>query len=135
MPRPALADLPPSSDAPRPRADTFDIYLTRSSDRVFLIDFNPYAPTTDSLLLTWDTIHTLAISQGGRDLPVVATVEDAVTQPLPSFSHNRYPKDVVELSDGRSVAEFAREWEERLKVAVVEGEEGKPEGSGSGAAR
>jgi len=49
---------------------------------------------------------------------VVAVVEDAVTQPLPSFSHNRYPKDVVELSDGASVAEFAKEWQDKLKEAL-----------------
>ncbi len=122
----AAVDSPLTLPAPTPAVlcpptDTFDIYLTRANDRVFLVDFNPYSSATDSLLLPWDTIHALPAS--GRELPVVAVVEDAVTQPLPSFSHNRYPKDVVELSDGASVAEFAKEWQERLKEAVLDDKE------------
>jgi len=42
---------------------------------------------------------------------------------LPRYSHNRYPKDVVELSEGQSVAEFAKVWGEKLKDATI-GDEG-----------
>lgn len=38
---------------------------------------------------------------------------------MPRYSHNRYPKDVVELSEGQSVAEFAKVWGEKLKDATV----------------
>jgi len=46
---------------------------------------------------------------------------------MPRYSHNRYPKDVVEMSEGQSVAEFAREWMGRVAEAAVDAprEEGK----------
>lgn len=37
---------------------------------------------------------------------------------MPAFSHNRYPADVVNLSDGASIAEFAKEWQSVLEKGV-----------------
>lgn len=57
------------------------------------------------------------------------------SQTMPSFSHNRYPKDVVELSDGTSIAEFAKEWASKLEDAVapdVKSTEGRNSGSDAG---
>ncbi|GJN90901.1 hypothetical protein Rhopal_003915-T1 [Rhodotorula paludigena] len=75
----------------------FDVYLTRDASRVFLIDLNP-AP---ELRLV--------------DSPV------ASASSMPRYSHNRVPKDVIELSQGQSVAEFAKEWMEQVKEATVGG--------------
>lgn len=44
---------------------------------------------------------------------------------MPRYAHNRYPRDVVELSEGQSVAEFAREWVGRVAEASVSNEEEK----------
>jgi hypothetical protein len=41
---------------------------------------------------------------------------------MPSFSANRYPKEVVSLSDGASIAEFAQKWRDALDEATREGE-------------
>src|SRR3954447_7294413 len=35
-------------------SDVFDIYVTRNRERVWLIDFNPFGPMTDSLMYTWE---------------------------------------------------------------------------------
>ncbi|KAK4047162.1 hypothetical protein OIV83_005614 [Microbotryomycetes sp. JL201] len=99
----------------------FDVYLTRAGDRVFVVDFNPYAPHTDPLLFSWDVINELGTQPLPTDhLPILRTVESAqaAAQSMPRFSHNRYPKDVVELSSGSSIAEFAQEWNSKLQEGV-----------------
>ena len=39
-------------------SDVFDVYVTRNRERVWLIDFNPFGPMTDSLMYTWEEILT-----------------------------------------------------------------------------
>ncbi|SCZ88487.1 BZ3500_MvSof-1268-A1-R1_Chr2-1g04442 [Microbotryum saponariae] len=106
----------------------FDLYLTRARDRFFILDFNPYSSTTDALLFTWSELNEIVIptSDASRTstLPEIRIVTSAAmlaNQALPAFSHNRYPKDVVELSDGASIAEFAKEWAARLEEGVLDG--------------
>lgn len=41
------------------------------------------------------------------------------SQSMPAFSHNRYPKDVVGLSDGASIAEFAQNWRDAISEAIA----------------
>jgi hypothetical protein len=107
-------------------ADTFDVYFTRNNERAFIIDFNPYAPRTDSLLFSWDEIHRLAQPDQQQRLreqrPTfrVVTSPTQASQSMPSFSANRYPKEVVSLSDGASIAEFAQRWREALEEATRE---------------
>lgn len=36
--------------------DVFDVYLQRSNNKVYLVDFNPFNPTTDALLYNWDEL-------------------------------------------------------------------------------
>ncbi|GAA6022872.1 hypothetical protein JCM11491_007026 [Sporobolomyces phaffii] len=99
---------------------TLDVYLTRDQSRTFIIDFNPYSPSTDSLLFTYAELASVALSPAGPDrLPILKVVEsEGSAGTLPRYSHNRYPKDVVELSEGQSVAEFAKVWGEKLQDAA-----------------
>ncbi|GAA5907048.1 hypothetical protein JCM5296_006577 [Sporobolomyces johnsonii] len=115
---------------------TFDVYLTRDRSRTFLIDFNPYSPSTDPLLFSYASLHSLSLAlsspASSQPLPVLKLVESPETAAMPRYSHNRYPKDVVELSEGQSVAEFAREWEGRVREAAADDAEGEGEGEGMG---
>ncbi|GAA5913637.1 cell proliferation protein CDC123 [Sporobolomyces salmoneus] len=116
---------------------TLDVYLTRDQSRTFIIDFNPYSSSTDSLLFTYSELASLStsLSTTNATTPILKIVESENSAgALPRYSHNRYPKDVVELSEGQSVAEFAKVWGEKLKNATLGGEEdGTGEGpSGSG---
>ncbi|KAI5476927.1 cell division cycle protein 123 [Pseudohyphozyma bogoriensis] len=95
----------------------FDVYFTRSNDRIFLIDFSPYSPTTDCPLIPWADLNSLSTSS--PSLPLLEVVTSATLQSLPSFSHNRYPKDVVDLSSGTSIAEFAEKWRGALADGVL----------------
>jgi hypothetical protein len=92
-------------------ADTFDIYITRDFDRVFLIDFNPYALHTDALLFDWPTVQSLPADQ-----PILRVVEDELqaSQALPRFSHNRYPMDMIQIGEGKTIPEFAADWQAAL---------------------
>lgn len=46
----------------------------------------------------------------------------------PRYAHNRYPRDVVDLSEGQTVAEFAREWVGRVAEAAVGDDGAEDEG-------
>ncbi|TNY18550.1 D123-domain-containing protein [Rhodotorula diobovata] len=112
-----------------------DVYLTRDASRVFVVDLNPFAPRTDPLLFSYEALLSLSLSQSappssspsspsssspGATLPELRliTSESQGASTLPRYSHNRYPKDVVDLSEGQSVAEFAREWAGRVAEAA-----------------
>lgn len=96
----------------------FDVYITRDEARVFLIDINPYAPRTDPLLFSWEEMHALANEQDSPVFRVIAS-EIQASQSMPRYSHNRYPKDVVGLSDGASIAAFAEQWRGALQEVGV----------------
>jgi hypothetical protein len=101
--------------------DIFDIYLTRTASKIFIIDFNVYAPRTSALLFTYSELASLALSTSTNDdLPVLRIINSPSqsASSMPPFSHNRYPKDVVDLSDGSSIAEFAKEWSKVLEKGV-----------------
>jgi len=100
------------------RAVVFDVYLTRDFTRVFIVDFAPVAPRTDALLFDWSELHELARSPRSTPIFRVVPSEAAASQSAPRFSFNRLPKDVVELSDGASIAEFAENWRSALGDAV-----------------
>ncbi|BGP16669.1 hypothetical protein JCM10213_000415 [Rhodosporidiobolus nylandii] len=117
------------------RGYAFDVYLTRDNSRVFLIDLNPYSPSTDPLLFSYEQLAALFRASSSPDssssssptppLPVLRliTSPSQSASSMPRYSHNRYPKDVVELSEGQSVAEFAKEWMGRVAEAAVDGKE------------
>lgn len=43
--------------------DVFDVYLQRSNNKVYLVDFNPFNPTTDALLYNWDELMSCNIQE------------------------------------------------------------------------
>lgn len=40
---------------------------------------------------------------------------------MPKFSHNAYPADVIQLSQGADAHEFQRRWDESMIDAVAQG--------------
>lgn len=36
--------------------DVFDVYIERNPAKVWLVDFNPFTPTTDGLLFDWSEL-------------------------------------------------------------------------------
>ncbi|KXS17789.1 D123-domain-containing protein [Gonapodya prolifera JEL478] len=76
----------------------FDVYVDKRS-RVWLVDFNPFAPSTDALLFTWREI----LQSSESELPELRLVRDSAHALAnangwgnPRFVHNRYPQDVLD---------------------------------------
>ncbi|KAF9435279.1 hypothetical protein BGZ76_006576 [Entomortierella beljakovae] len=83
---------------------TFDVYITRNRERIYLVDFNPFAQKTDSLLYEWEE---LIATQERIPLRLLAS-ESAGRHMHQPFAFNRYPSDVTDLSNGQTVADFAK---------------------------
>ena len=89
--------------------DVFDLLLPST-----LIDINPYRESTSPVLFTYPELAQLLGSQ--QRLPIVRVVESQAEANAQSSIHstNRVPIEMVELSQGRSTAEFAQVWQEAL---------------------
>ncbi|KAI9183412.1 hypothetical protein H9P43_004329 [Blastocladiella emersonii ATCC 22665] len=169
----------------------FDVYLTQADREPSIVDFNPFTPTTDTLLYTWPELEALVAAAAAKPKPSTSTsasesdylapasdtvehladgvtriyldpsqdpsptpapataavsfadllaaadevddddddaelrvytseaqVHDRRTTTAPAFATSRVPLDVVALSEGKSVTEFAVEWERAMALAT-----------------
>ncbi|TRM62849.1 hypothetical protein BD626DRAFT_569437 [Schizophyllum amplum] len=101
--------------------DIFDILLTRDLSRAHIVDFNPYAPRTDSLMFSYEEldalhrVHTNAEDTGNPSTPPPIPQFKYVDSPAhpfarsnaPAHQHNMVPLEALSLSSGRDIAEFA----------------------------
>lgn len=92
----------------------FDMYIPRTRLRGHLIDMNPFAPRTDPGLFEWNEI--LGMRDGEVEVRFVEENERRIGGL--EFSAQRVPREVVDVSQGRGVVEFAVEWEEMLRKGV-----------------
>ena len=100
-----------------PRDIVFDVYLTRNLDRGFLMDLNPWLPRTDPLLWSYDELASL---EPKTPVPLrVLTSAAQASQALPTYSAHMVPSDVVDMSQGQNIAEFAQQWSSQLKEATA----------------
>ncbi|OTA60278.1 D123-domain-containing protein, partial [Hypoxylon sp. EC38] len=111
----------------------FDVYIPEGEDedeplsRARLIDINPWAPHTDSLLFDWQELLDMEVPEGAV-LGVVDEDEDfapelrlvekedpsAYNFSSPQYSAHKLPKDVVDASMAGEggMRDFARKWRE-----------------------
>ena len=129
---------------------TFDVYIPPPHDRVWLVDFNPWALRTDPLLFSWMELLTM-------EVPSPSTLQDAskedpkedddeedvieLWQPefrlvrrddpeaygfaTPQYSAHKLPRDVVDASRGGEgmMREFAEQWKEAQRLAEQQANE------------
>lgn len=100
-----------------PRFDShcfaFDVYLSKALDKVYLVDIDPFARKTDSLLFTWNELATIA-----EEEPVLRLVEKENSGQFASKAHsqNQVPKDIVDASiDSNALVELAQRWEQLMR--------------------
>ncbi|KAI8346313.1 D123-domain-containing protein [Mortierella sp. GBAus27b] len=92
---------------------TFDVYITRNRERIYVIDFNPFAQKTDALLFEWEELLSAQ-----ECLPLRLLTSEAAGQHMRQpFSFNRYPSDITELSNGQTVADFAEQFYKKVQAA------------------
>ncbi|KIJ30452.1 hypothetical protein M422DRAFT_234819 [Sphaerobolus stellatus SS14] len=103
----------------------FDIHMTRDLSSAYILDFNPFHPMTDSLLVTYEELLDLYNSEGLQ--PHLHTVSSpshpAAARNAPANQHNAIPYDALQLSSGVDIDSFARQWEEQLKTSQQESDE------------
>lgn len=116
----------------------FDVYIPPPHDKVWLIDINPFAPTTDPLLFAWLEILTLKLpskngvehgkddqveggwgeDEGDDTFPELRLVKkddpEAYSFTSPQYSAHKLPKDVVDASmqGPGPLREFADQWKQ-----------------------
>ncbi|KAI8647837.1 D123-domain-containing protein [Parasitella parasitica] len=95
----------------------FDVYIQRSNSKVYLVDFNPFSPTTDALLYNWNELMSLDVDSDQPQIRLVESQAEAnsLACNAPKFATSMIPKDVIDLSSGKSIAEFAEEFERAMK--------------------
>jgi len=98
----------------------FDVYVTRNRERVWLIDFNPFGPMTDSLMYTWEEILT---ATGPPSFRLITSQTEASQSRSQPFAVNRYPREVFDLSQGQTIAEFAERFQHELSIIADSSEE------------
>jgi hypothetical protein len=123
------------------------VLLTRDLTRFHIIDFNPYAPRTDSLLFTYEELATLfaaatsttttsslpAPAPAPAPAPTLRVIDSpahpAANRNAPQHQHNMVPLEALTLSEGRNMEEFAAAWMEQVRRGAVESDE---DGDGDG---
>jgi hypothetical protein len=106
------------------------VLLTRDLTRFHIIDFNPYAPRTDSLLFTYEELATLfaaATTTTTTPAPTLRVIDSpahpAAIRNAPQYQHNMVPLEALTLSEGRNMEEFAAAWMDQVRRGAVESDE------------
>lgn len=112
--------------------DVFDIYLSTSLDSITLIDFQPYRPSTDSLLFTYPEL--LTILQEGLQPPSIDKTDDRPRLPVlkvvdsaghpdaarnaPVYASSMMSLEMAEMSNGSSLEDFKAVWDEAVRCGL-----------------
>ncbi|SCV99820.1 LAFE_0B03224g1_1 [Lachancea fermentati] len=94
-----------------------DLYIPRPFEKVWVVDFNPFARKTDSLLFSWNEIFTKN-PEDDQDYELRLIKEHNIGRfASKEHSENYVPKDVTDASfDSQAIQELARKWSELLKM-------------------
>lgn len=91
--------------------DTFimDVHISDEDGDVLLIDINPFHHSTDALLFDYNTEFS-----NQCEIRVNKIESDALKYQgaAPRFASNRLPSDVVWMSQGANLVEFAQQWQQ-----------------------
>lgn len=103
----------------------FDILLTRNLEKAHIVDFNPFAPKTDSLLFTYEELSALFIASGEPGFSAELRIIDTPSHPYanlnaPQNRHNMVPLDALALSSGRDASDYATAFADAIQRANAE---------------
>jgi hypothetical protein len=91
-------------------------------------------PRTDALLWSYEELLDVFKSRSSSleeqladhkpELRVIASkAHPAANRVAPTHQHNMLPREALELSSGRDIAEFAKVWHEQLAQAAINSDE------------
>ncbi|KAH3663770.1 hypothetical protein OGAPHI_005173 [Ogataea philodendri] len=88
----------------------FDVYLPKPFTKVYLLDINPFARKTDSLLFSWNELATMKVPEDDVVVRLV-TQHNSGRFATKAHSQNHVPRDVLEASiDPSKMVEMMRNW-------------------------
>lgn len=97
-------------------SDVFDILMTRDLSRGHILDFNPYAPRTDTLLFAYEELQSLL--DAGTLKPIFRAIDSrshpAAARNSPLHQHNMVPFDALDMSSGQAIESFAESWRQNI---------------------
>ncbi|WWD18786.1 hypothetical protein CI109_103241 [Kwoniella shandongensis] len=110
----------------------FDLYLSPKMTSAKIIDFQPYRPSTDPLLFTYDEL--LDITETAFEppsdsevtrprLPIFKIIESRAhpdaNRNAPAYQANMMPLEMIEMGEGRNMAEFKEAWDEAVAAGMA----------------
>ncbi|WVW85072.1 hypothetical protein I302_107108 [Kwoniella bestiolae CBS 10118] len=115
----------------------FDLYLSPNLDSAQIIDFQPYRPSVDPLLFTYEELLSILNSslqplssssdalETQRDrLPIFRIIDSqahpSTSRNAPTYQSNMMPLEMIELSQGRNMQEFKEAWDEAVAGGMTE---------------
>ncbi|CAR30102.1 cell proliferation protein CDC123 [Lachancea thermotolerans CBS 6340] len=95
-----------------------DVYIPRPFEKVWLIDFNPFARKTDSLLFSWNELATIDPYKLESDYELRLVQENNVARfASKEHSENQVPKEVADaITNPKAIQELAEKWGELLNM-------------------
>ncbi|KAI8142590.1 D123-domain-containing protein [Fennellomyces sp. T-0311] len=106
-----------------------DVYVERQRRKVWIVDFNPFTPATDGLLYEWSELAQLDHTQDETEFRIIESEAEANAHACrgPRFATNMVPRDMIDLSGGRTVAEFAEEFQRAMMLADAQSNDSSSE--------
>lgn len=111
----------------------FDVYIPRPFNRVWLVDFNPFADKTDTLLFSWDQLKSYNphADDFEADFRLVDKQDSTRGFGYVEHSESYVPKDFVEAGlGGQGVVEIAEQMRKMLAAQEKEDEDDGDSSSG-----
>ena len=78
-----------------------------------LLDINPWSLQTDPLLFTWNELLDI---ENGPIFHIVESQDGVLNSIAPLYSSSRLPKDIIDLSNGSSIEDFSRKFQQELEL-------------------
>ncbi|KAL6073131.1 Cell division cycle protein 123 [Balamuthia mandrillaris] len=83
----------------------FDVYLDKKQ-RVWLVDFNPFSPHTDSLLFSWQELLSFSSPPPAEAHDCELRIIESEAEVRRADSGNRLPDDLVDVSSAGGIESF-----------------------------
>ena len=96
--------------------DVLDLYINKGNRRVKLIDINPWASHTDSLLFTWEDLVCMDSKESSLVFLILESQAQTLQAHAPLYSSSRLPKEVIDFSNGSSIEEFAAKFQQEIQL-------------------
>ncbi|ORX49946.1 D123-domain-containing protein [Piromyces finnis] len=98
----------------------FDVYINKKNKRIFLLDFNPFSITTDSLLFKWPELLKLEEMEFRLVESEAHAKETSHGGINPIYSTNSVPQELIDFGEGKTLLEFTETFAKQLQQMSID---------------